>query len=109
MIGIIENHGIESNFKIGDSILITVKTDHLWCYLTSENKDELNQILKKLDQDKPDSNNENRNDLETEFKLRRLKLDDTSFIFAHSHYQQFTSKAYIKERIKFMNADSTVE
>ena len=144
MIGIIENYGIENNFKIGDSILVTVKTDHLWCYLTSENKDELNQILKKfkfqtlyfasledwmlsviskhrefewelkterlilpktaelknLDQNKPDSSNENKNDLETEFKLRRLKPDDTNFIFAHSHYQQFTSKAYIKERIK---------
>jgi len=35
-----------------------------------------------------------------QIEIKELKSDDADFIFEHSHYQKFTSKAYIKERIK---------
>lgn len=46
IIGIIENYGIESILKYGDSLLITVKTDNLWSYLAAENKEDLKKLLK---------------------------------------------------------------
>lgn len=146
IIGIIENYGIENFIQTGDSILITVKTDHLWSYPTAENEQELKALLKKFKyqtlyfasleewmlpvisqnreiewelkterlilpktaelkknrelRDKADSSDKNENNLDAEFKLKRLKADDADFIFANSHYQQYTSKAYIKERIE---------
>jgi len=42
---------------------------------------------------------ENERSIESEFKIRDLEAKDADFIFAHSHYQDFTSKAYIRERI----------
>jgi len=141
MIGIIENYGIENSFQAGDSILITVKTDYLWCYLTAENEQELNDLLKKFQYQtlyfasleawmipvisqkreiewelkterlilperaavKAELQNnksiENKRSIESEFKIRDLETKDADFIFAHSHYQDFTSKAYIRERI----------
>lgn len=143
-IGIINNYGMEESIQAGNSILITVRTDHLWSYPAAETEEELKELLKQFhfqtlyfasledwmlsviskqreiewelkterlifpktvklknkDQVKPDSSSENRNDFETEFRLRKLKANDANFIFAHSHYQQFTSKAYIKERIR---------
>ena len=73
LLGVIENYGIESSLKFKDSYLITVKTDHFWCYPAVEGKNES--------------------------EIRELKNKDANLIFAHSHYQDFTSKAYIKERI----------
>jgi len=138
LIGVIENYGIESSFQAGDSLLITVKTDHLWCYPAVECEKDLKELLGKfqyqtlyfasleewmlpiIDQQRkfewelkterlilPEkivvSNNNslsgNKKFMEKDFKIRELKAEDTDFIFSHSHYQQFTSKAYIKERI----------
>lgn len=49
MIGIIENYELESNLEFGDSILITVRTDHLWSYISSNSKNELVELLKKFE------------------------------------------------------------
>lgn len=153
MIGIIENYELESNLEFGDSILITVRTDHLWCYISSNSKNELIELLKKFE-DKTtyfasvenwmipaiSQNREIEWELKTErlilpkqvklakkvelisstkkhtankkaetkekdtenieeIKIRKLKADDADFIFDHSHYQEFTSKPYIRERI----------
>jgi ribosomal protein S18 acetylase RimI-like enzyme len=139
MIGIIENYGIESSFESGDSILITVQTDHLWSYPTAENEDDLKELLKKFkyqtlyfasleswmipivslnreiewelkterlilpkstEAKSNNSCNENIASIDTKFKIRELTAADADFIFVHSHYQQFTSRAYIKERIE---------
>ncbi len=35
-----------------------------------------------------------------QIKIKELKSNDADFIFENSHYQDFTSKAYIKERIE---------
>ncbi|RAK05263.1 FR47-like protein [Halanaerobium saccharolyticum] len=142
LLGIIENYGIESSLKYKDSYLITIKTDHLWCYPAVESKNELVELLKRLEgrtnyfaalenwmipvvsqngkfewelkterlilpdeakldfsiQKKIKSSSKNL-EAEKEIKIRELKNKDADFIFAHSHYQDFTSKAYIKERI----------
>lgn len=37
---------------------------------------------------------------EAEVEIRKLQNKDAEFIFAHSHYQEFTSKSYIKGRIE---------
>ena len=141
IIGIIENYGLKESFQAGESILITVNTDHLWSYPAAENKEELKELLKKFQyrtlyfasleewmlpviiQKKEIEwelkterlilaekaavkavlqNNkriENERGIEPEFKVRDLEAKDADFIFAHSHYQDFTSKAYIRERI----------
>lgn len=142
ILGIVENYGIENSLKYKDSLLITVKTDHLWCYLAAENKNELVELLKKLE-GKTDyfasleiwmipvvsqnreiewelkterlilpkevklnislqqnlKKNEKNMKAESEIEIRELKSKDTNFIFNHSHYQNFTSKSYIRERI----------
>ncbi|MEC9490928.1 MAG: GNAT family N-acetyltransferase [Halanaerobiales bacterium] len=142
LIGVIENYGIKSSLKYKDSYLITVRTDHLWCYPAVESKNELVELLKRLegrtnyfaalekwmipvitqnrefewelkterlilpDEAKLDlsiqkiieSSSENFK-TEKELEIRELKSKDADFIFAHSHYQDFTSKAYIKDRI----------
>lgn len=146
MIGIIENYGIESLFKFGASLLITVKTDHLWCYTASDSKKELVELInnfqnktayfaslekwmipivsqnKKIDWElkterlilpetaeinfklqKTENNiklNQGKINNKNDFEIRKLKCRDADFIFDHSHYQKFTSKPYIKERIK---------
>lgn len=142
IIGIIENYGLKESFQAGESILITVNTDHLWSYPAAQNKQELNEVLKKF-QDQtlyfasleswmipvisqnreiewelkterlilPEraavkaelQNNksiENERSIDSQFKIRQLKPEDADFIFAHSHYREFTSKAYIRERIE---------
>src|SRR6056297_537136 len=48
LIGVIENYGIESSFQAGDSFLITVKTDHLWCYPAVESDKDLKELLGKF-------------------------------------------------------------
>lgn len=139
IIGIIENYGIKSIFQQKDSILITVKTDHLWCYPAVENEQDLrtllenfqyqtlyfasleNWLLPVVSQNREiewelkterlilperaelkinNMSSENDKSIVTEFKIRELKAEDADFIFAHSHYQEFTSKAYIRERIE---------
>ena len=45
MIGIIENYGIENSLEYEGAILITVKTDHLWCYTAVETEAELKKLL----------------------------------------------------------------
>ncbi|CCU81110.1 hypothetical protein HSACCH_02592 [Halanaerobium saccharolyticum subsp. saccharolyticum DSM 6643] len=153
MIGIIENYGLESNLEFGDSLLITVRTDQLWCYISSNSRNELIELLKKFENRtayfasieswmipaisqnrkiewelkterlilpeklklakkvelissaKKDTENKKteikEKDTENieEIKIRKLKADDADFIFDHSHYQKFTSKPYIRERI----------
>jgi ribosomal protein S18 acetylase RimI-like enzyme len=141
IIGIISNYGLKAIFQAGESILITVKTDHLWCYPAAENKQELKKLLDKFNYQTlyfasledwmlpiisqqreiewelkterlilPETaavkaelqNNKstgNKRSIETEFKIRKLEPKDADFIFAYSHYQDFTSKAYIRERI----------
>ena len=142
MIGIIENYGIRESFQAGDSILITVQTDHLWSYPTAENEDDLKELLKKFKYQtlyfasleswmipivslnrkiewelrterlilpktaelKAKLQNkgsiENERSIDSQFKIRQLKPEDADFIFAHSHYRDFTSKVYIRERIE---------
>ena len=136
MIGIIENYGIENSLEYEGAILITVKTDHLWCYTAVESEAELKKLLQKfqyqtlyfasleewmlpiISQNKKiewelkterlilpetaDINFELQNIAasENEFEIKELKSTDAEFIFAVSHYQKFTSKAYIKERIE---------
>jgi len=141
MIGIIENYGLESNLEFGDSLLITVRTDQLWCYISSNSKNELIELLKKFENrtayfasieswmipaisqnrkiewelkterlilpeklklaKKVELISSAKKDTENieEIKIRKLKADDADFIFDHSHYQKFTSKPYIRERI----------
>ena len=142
MIGIIENYGIENYLKYGDSLLITVQTDHLWCYIAADRKEELTELIKRFNYQtnhfasledwmlpvfsqnrkiewelkterlilaetaaaKADLESyvsaANRKSIDTEFIIRELKAKDADYIFSHSHYQQFTSKAYIRERIE---------
>lgn len=141
IIGVIENYGLNSSSKYKDSFLITVKTDHLWCYPAAENEKELKNLLDKFryktlyfaslenwmvpivtqnreiewqlktkrlilpEEDEINfslQNNVNKNGeiLEAEeVEIRALQNKDVNFIFAHSNYQKFTSKAYIRERI----------
>ncbi|TDO73376.1 FR47-like protein [Halanaerobium saccharolyticum] len=141
LLGVIENYGIESSLKYKNSILITVKTDHLWCYPASNSRDELVELLKRFENKTNyfasleswmipvisknreiewklkterlilseeakklsflhnKAKQEEKIQTENDFELRKLKSQDADFIFAHSHYQDFTSKAYIKERI----------
>ena len=142
-IGVIENYGIKSSLKDKDSFLITVKTDHLWCYPAAENEKELKNLLNKFrfktlyfaslekwmlpvlsenreidwqlkterlilpEKDEMNlllQNNVNKNrkilETETEVEIRAIQNKDVNFIFAHSHYQEFTSKEYIRERIE---------
>jgi len=141
IIGIIENYGLKESFQAGESILITVNTDHLWSYPAAENKEELKELLEKfqyrtlyfasleewmlpvISQKReiewelkterlilPEraavkaellhyKSMKNEKGKELEFKIRELEAKDADFIFAHSHYQDFTSKAYIRERI----------
>jgi len=143
LLGVIENYGIESSLKYKNSILITVKTDHLWCYPASDNKNELVELLKRFENrtnyfasleswmipvvsqnreikwelkterlilpeeaktpsllQKKAKQEEEKIQTEKDFEIRKLKSQDADFIFTHSHYQDFTSKAYIKERIE---------
>lgn len=45
-------------------------------------------------------NLENKRSIDSQFNIRQLKPEDADFIFAHSHYRDFTSKTYIRERIE---------
>jgi len=136
IIGIIENYGIESLLKFGASLLVTVKTDHLWCYPAVENEVELKTLLQDFQNQTlyfasleewmlpiiiqnreiewelkterlilpeiavVNFELQNKAASENEFEIRELKSKDADFIFEHSHYQKFTSKTYIKERIE---------
>jgi len=143
IIGIIENYGIENYLKYGDSLLITVETDHLWCYIAADRKEEITELIKRFNyqtnhfasleewmipvvsqnreiewelkterlilpeavelnssvQKKTKSSDQKIN-AETEIEIRQLKSEDADYIFNHSHYQEFTSLAYIRERIE---------
>lgn len=46
IIGIIESYGLRESFQVGESILITVNTDHFWSYPAAENKEKLKELLK---------------------------------------------------------------
>jgi ribosomal protein S18 acetylase RimI-like enzyme len=143
MIGIIENYGIENSLKYEASLLITVKTDHLWCYTATDRKEELTELIKKFNNQtnyfasledwmipvvsqnreiewelkterlilpekvelnssvqKKTESSDQKIEAEAEIEIRQLKSKDADFIFNHSHYQDFTSKAYIRERIE---------
>jgi len=144
MIGIIENYGIKNSIQAKDSILITVSTDHLWCYPAAENEEELKELIKSFHyqtlyfasieewmlpiisqnreiewelkterlilaetaaenlklQEKEENNIQDDKNIKAEYNIRKLKPKDADFIFKYSDYQEFTSKAYIKERIK---------
>jgi len=143
LLGVIENYGIESSLKYKDSFLITVRTDHLWCYLDCNNESDLKELLQKFKYrtdyfasletwmipvvsqnreiewelkterlilpEKTEVNSSLQKNTEVSEKnieaeatviVRELKNKDADFIFKHSHYQDFTSKAYIRERIE---------
>lgn len=47
MIGFFQNYPIKRVFRINDSLLLTGKSDQLWAYISSESKEELNDLLQK--------------------------------------------------------------
>ncbi|HPT02782.1 MAG TPA: GNAT family N-acetyltransferase [Bacteroidales bacterium] len=126
-LGFFGNYCVKDAFRIGDTVLLLGKSDHLWAYISGTCKSELEELLKKFpvktkyfasveEWMKPVIAGESEIAWEMEtsrFVLpESVKMDppsdktfrlDTSFvghIFSNSDYSAFTSEEYIAERIE---------
>lgn len=126
MINFIENYPLTGFDKAGDSLLVKGKSDENWIYISSSSELELIQLLENLNvEDKYFAIIEEwmepiiikQRDLEWKLscvkyilpeniklpknkcEVTRLTKDDANYIYANYDYKNFSSPAYISERI----------
>ncbi|SKA06886.1 GNAT family N-acetyltransferase [Selenihalanaerobacter shriftii] len=125
-LGFVQNYPIKKVYQVGNSYIILGKSDHLWAYVSSEDKDELIHLINKYKYEtkyfasieswmKPiiQKNKDVEWELQTkrfifpehleigvlDNRVKRLKSSDANYIYNNSHYKEVTSIKYIQERI----------
>lgn len=132
ILGFIENYPVIKVLKEGETVLIMGKSDNLWAYISSNSKEELEEILKNFKYETKYFASLEKwmvpivtKGKEADWKLttyryifpydiqvkpqsqkvKELDISYANYIYNHSNYQKFTSTEYIKDRI---NKDAAV-
>ncbi len=128
VIGFFDNYPLEKHYIYGKSMILLGSSDYTWAYLSSNNDEELEILLEKFGFESlyfanveewmlPHLTHEhriewklttNRYFLPQETEVTASEEDDcraldeslVSYVFQHSLYKDYTSEAYIKQRLE---------